>query len=389
MAGSIIAPGLVDTHWHIWTSLLRNVATNTSDAGYFAVTGRLGAAFRPEDMRLAALLAAAEAIDNGITTVHDWCHNVRSPAHARAALIGLREAGLRARFSYGATRETPYDRPLGASDFASLHETWGDWSAGGLLTLGIGWRGVLATESGRPVAVPENVWRADLDLARDRGLPVSVHANNSSANSGHIRRLAALGLLGPDLQVIHAVNAEPDEIQALASNGASVFLAPSSELTIGFGVPLVAALMEAGVPIGISVDTTTLTGSADLLNEMKLVQGLNNAQSQDEFGMSAMDALGLGTRVGAATLGLGHQTGTLTPGKRADLIVVDRSRLAMLPNADPATMMVRSARAADITMVMIDGRILKRDGRLTQIDSDTLRQEVMRASARLGEQASR
>ncbi|MFN3817672.1 amidohydrolase family protein [Blastomonas sp.] len=380
---SIVLPGLVDTHWHLWTTLLRNLADNSDANGYFAMTGRLGQRFSPGDMRLAAKLAAADAIDHGITTVHDWCHNIRSPEYARAALAGLSETGLRARFSYGATRETAFDQPLDGGDFARLHDSWNEWSANGRLTLGIGWRGVLATADGKPKAVPDAVWRADLALARDRGLPVSVHANNSAANRGHIRRLAELGLLGNDMQIIHAVNAENDEIATLARSGASVSLAPSSELTVGFGVPPVAALQREGVLIGASIDTPALVGVSDLLRELRTIQGLANAQTGDEMAMTPLDALAIGTREGAASLGLGNITGTLSPGKRADLIVVRRDALSLQPQADPATTILRSVRASDITLVMADGAILKQHGQLTRLDRAALSNDVAEVTARL------
>ncbi|MBB6229538.1 cytosine/adenosine deaminase-related metal-dependent hydrolase [Polymorphobacter multimanifer] len=382
--GAIVLPGLVDTHWHVWTTLLGNLADSSSEAsGYFAMTGRLGRRFGPAEMRLAALLAAADAIDHGITTVHDWCHNIRSPDHARAALAGLRESGLRARFSYGATRETPFDRPLDAADFTRLHDAWDEWSSEGRLTLGLGWRGVMATVEDRPAAVPEAVWRADLALARDRGLPVSVHANNSAANQGHIRELAGRGLLGRDMQLVHAVNAQADEIDAVAREGASVSLAPSSEFAVGFGVPPVAALRRAGVAISASIDTPALVGAADLLRELRIIQGLANAQTGNEMAMKPLDALAIGTRGGAAALGLGEITGTLAPGKRADLIMVRRDARALQPHADPATLILRSVRPSDIRLVMVDGTILKRDGQLTRIDRSLLATEVAGTSARL------
>ncbi|WP_054119200.1 amidohydrolase family protein [Porphyrobacter sp. AAP60] len=380
---SVVLPGLVDTHWHLWTTLLRNLADNSAGNGYFEMTGRLGKRFDPNDMRLAAMLAAADAIDHGITTVHDWCHNIRSPAHARAALAGLSASGLRARFSYGATRETAFDQPLDVGDFAGLHDGWSAWSAGGRLTLGIGWRGVIATVDGRPAAVPDSVWRADLALARDRGLPVSVHANNSVTNRGHIRRLAELGLLGTDMQIVHAVNAESDEIAAIARSGATVSLAPSSELTVGFGIPPVAALRRASVLIGASIDTPALVGASDLLHELRTIQGLANAQEGDEIAMTPLDALAIGTRDGAASLGLGNVSGTLSPGKRADLIIVRLDALSLQPQVDPATMILRSVRPSDITLVMVDGIILKKDDQLTQIDRAALLHEVEEATARL------
>ena len=106
----IVAPGLVDTHWHMWNTLLRSMSGGMpgedGPAGYFPVTVRLGRAFTDDDIYQGTLLAGAEAINSGITTVHDWCHNVRSPAHAEAGLRALADSGLRARFSYGYSADT-------------------------------------------------------------------------------------------------------------------------------------------------------------------------------------------------------------------------------------------------------------------------------------------
>ena len=97
--GMIVAPGLVDTHWHMWNTLLRGMSEG--GPGYFRLCRSLGPAFAAEDVYQGTLLGSAEAISSGITTVHDWCHNIRTPAHAEAGLRALAQAGLRARFSHG------------------------------------------------------------------------------------------------------------------------------------------------------------------------------------------------------------------------------------------------------------------------------------------------
>jgi 5-methylthioadenosine/S-adenosylhomocysteine deaminase len=100
-AGMIVAPGLVDTHWHMWNTLLRSMSADPSGPGYFKVMIGAGRAYGPGDIYASTRLACAEAVSSGITTVHDWCHNVRGPGYAEAAVRALAEAGLRARFSYG------------------------------------------------------------------------------------------------------------------------------------------------------------------------------------------------------------------------------------------------------------------------------------------------
>src|SRR5467141_229144 len=97
----IVLPGLVETHWHMWNTLLRSFAGEKTDQGYFPTAAAFGAVMTPDDMYHGTRLAAAEALHSGITTVHDFCHNVRSRGHAEADIRALQEAGLRARWSYG------------------------------------------------------------------------------------------------------------------------------------------------------------------------------------------------------------------------------------------------------------------------------------------------
>jgi len=111
-AGMIVLPGLVETHWHMWNTLLRSMSGEKAEFGYFRTTAALGQKYEPADRYLGTRLAAAEAINNGITFVHDWCHNIRSPAYVEQDLRALRESGLRARFSYGAAQGMPNNQGI-------------------------------------------------------------------------------------------------------------------------------------------------------------------------------------------------------------------------------------------------------------------------------------
>ena len=112
--GMIVLPGLVETHWHMWNTLLRSMSGDKPETGYFKTTAMLGQKFEPGDMYQGTRLACAEAINNGITHVHDWCHNIRGPAYAEADLKALRESGLRARFSYGWSQGMPNNQVDGS-----------------------------------------------------------------------------------------------------------------------------------------------------------------------------------------------------------------------------------------------------------------------------------
>src|SRR5580693_1783442 len=180
--GMIVAPGLVETHWHLWNTLLRAMSGGMPGsgrpAGYFPVSLGLGQAFTDQDNYHGTLLACAEAISSGITTVHDWSHNVRGPAHAEAELRALAQAGLRARYSYGYCAGHPNDQVMDLRGLRALHRGWDSWSgpgAPGLLTLGMACRGLGG--SNPALRVPPGVYQREMGAARELGLPVTVHAS--------------------------------------------------------------------------------------------------------------------------------------------------------------------------------------------------------------------
>jgi len=384
--GMIIAPGLVDTHWHMWNTLLRSMSAGLvgrvgevgqmggPGRGYFKVTAGAGRVFGPDDIYQGTRLACAEAISSGITTVHDWCHNVRGPGYAEAGVRALAEAGLRARFSYGCAAGHPNDRPMDLAGLQLLHRDWDACSDGGRLSLGMAWRG-----PGGSVAEP--VYRREIETARTLGILVTVHASGPPTARGQIAALASSGLLGPDLQVVHGNVATGEEIAALAAAGSPVSISPHSELLIGYGLPRTAEFLAAGIRVGLSVDTTLLTGNADMFAIMKVTQGIVNAQANDEFAMTHRDALALGTIEGARSLGMGEVTGSITPGKRADIICVSTSGPNLGVLTDPAHMLVTAAQPANVDTVIANGQLLKRAGALTTIDLPQVCEDARRALA--------
>jgi cytosine/adenosine deaminase-related metal-dependent hydrolase len=373
--GMIVAPGLVDTHWHMWNTLLRGMSG--TGPGYFRMCRGLGPAFGPGDVFQGTLLACAEAISSGITTVHDWCHNLRTPAHAEAGLRALAQAGLRGRFSYGYPAAHRGDRAMDLAGLRRLHAEWAGRGADGLLSLGMAWRGPGGSDPA--MRVPAAIYRPEIDTARELGIPVTVHACGPRAAAGQIGMLADGGLLGPDLQVVHANWATEAEIGRLAAAGGPVTISPWSEILVGYGPPRTRELLAAGIPVGLSVDTTALTGNADMFAIMKLTQGLANAAAEDEFALTARRTLALATIDGARSLGLAEVTGSLAPGKRADLIVVSAAGPNLGMVTDPAQLLVTAAQPGNVDTVIADGRVLKRGGALTTLDAERIGRDARRA----------
>jgi 5-methylthioadenosine/S-adenosylhomocysteine deaminase len=159
-----------------------------------------------------------------------------------------------------------------------------------------------------------------------------------------------------------------------------VSVSPYSEMRIGFGVPKILEYLDHGVTVGLSVDTTPLTGNWDMFAIMKAVQNIENGRAENEFRLPARRVIALATIEGARSLGLCERIGTIAKGKRADLIMIDTRHINMGPFTDPAHMVVDSAQPWNVDTVMVDGRILKRNGKLTTIDAAILMAEATAAN---------
>ena len=382
--GMIVLPGLVETHWHMWNTLLRSFAGSEPSQGYFPTISTHGQKMTPGDLYQGTRLSAAEALASGMTTVHDFCHNVRSFDHAAADLQALRDTGLRARWSFGWAQGQAPETGLDLDSLGRLHVRWGEFSNDGLISLGMAWPGIQRT-GGR---APEAVYQQELRFARERGLPISVHASSRREATGQIDEFARLGLLGPEMQIIHALFATDAEIQALASAGASVSVSPLSELRIGYGFPKFLAFLERGVRVGLSVDTTVLTGNANLFQVMKTAREMENARAESEFAWLGRRVLELGTLMGARSLGLDAEIGSLTPGKRADLIAVSSRRLNMGVVLDPVNLVIEASQPENIDTVIVDGRVLKRHGVMTALEPGRVVAEASAAANALRERTA-
>ena len=370
----IVMPGLVETHFHMRNSLARSISGDTPETGYFPTLVKLGKVFTPDDMYQGARLSAVEALYSGITHVHDWCHNVKNPAGARADIRALRDVGIRGRFSYGYYQGQPPSEAMNLADIERLHGDWKAYSNEGLLALGVAWRGIAASNN----TIDKSVSRSELDTARRLGLPLTIHA--TPRNKGQIADLAAGGMLGKDVQVVHATNAPPSDIKLLAASGSPVSVSPLTELRVGFGVSNVGAFIAGGITIGFSVDTTALSGNADMFGIMKTIENLEDGRTQNEFAISARRVIEIATIEGARSMGLDERIGSLRPGKRADIIMIDTSAINDAPAIDMAHTVVEAVEPINVDTVIVDGRILKRHGKMTALDINRVAAEASAAS---------
>ena len=155
----------------------------------------------------------------------------------------------------------------------------------------------------------------------------------------------------------------------IKQSGSAVSVSPGSELRIGYGYPQISEMLAKGIPLGISVDTSALVGSSNLFAVLKLARDCENAKAESEFKLPARKALELGTIEGARSMGMGDEIGSLTPGKRADLIAISPNALNMAVVTDPAHLVLEATGPENIDTVVVDGRILKRAGKLAALDT--------------------
>lgn len=363
--GTIVMPGLVDTHWHMWNTIARGLPS--SRLGPFARTmGALASVWTLEASSLGVRLALAEAVNAGITTTNNWAHNLTNNAFAEAELAAQLASGVRGRFSYGYPQALKPDEVMDLEGFADLRKQHDARSGNGLIKIGMSVRG--------PDRSAENVWRTEWAAARASKVPLTTHvaSDRAAAAKGSIAILHRDGLLGPDIQLVHATHASARDFAMMAETQAPLSLSPWTELEVGYGLPAIATAAASGVAIGLSVDNMVLSGHADMFGVMRITADLAAGMSEKQSAISDRRVLEWATIVGAQTLGYGGITGSLSPGKRADLIAVRTDALGTTPSGSTDFFLTHVAQPAHVDFVMIDGVIHKRSGRLTRVDVPAL-----------------
>lgn len=382
--GMICMPGFIDTHVHLWTSALRAVIRmDDPKFGYFPVTNRLGPHYTPEDSYRSVRLGLAEALSAGATTVHNWAHNVRSPEHADAELRGMCDMGLRGRFSYGPAQGMPNDQPMDLDGLAKIKREW--MPNDGTLTLGINSRNVGSDPNPLRGNVPLDIVRKEWGGARALGLPITLHTSGPSP----IKYLDDAGLLGPDVQLVHPLLTTAEERKILKARGVSYSTSPVGEARrpASAGIIQLAELLEAGVKVSLSTDNAS-SYSFDYFASMRMLYTLHQHRVGQRVPLTAQRLVKLATLDGAIDLGIADRTGSLTPGKRADIILVRTGDINIAPAGGPYESLVSFGQAHNVDTVIADGRILWRAGRFTALDHAEVLKEAAESVAALRARAN-
>ena len=371
--GRIVIPGFVDTHRHTWEAAIRGCAPNATLDDYFVeVLDTFAPLYRPEDVYASNLAGALECINAGITTLVDWSHINNTPEHPDAAISALQEAGIRAQYAYGSanTSLSAYwaesTIAIPRDDVKRVRETYFP-SDQGLLTMALATRG--------PGFCVDDVVKAEWGLARELGIPITVHVamGRLAGRFDMVKRLNGMGLLGPDTTYIHCCYLSDEEWRLLADSGGTVSIAPQVEVQMGHGWPPVMKALEHGLRPSLSIDVVT-TVPGDMFTQMRCAFGCERARVNaacweantevPETMLTARQMLEMATVNGAHVAGVEDRTGSLTPGKKADVVVIDATALNVAPVIDPVAAVTLSADVSNVETVIINGKIHKRGGKL-------------------------
>ncbi|HYZ54135.1 MAG TPA: amidohydrolase family protein [Streptosporangiaceae bacterium] len=371
----IVMPGLVDTHRHLWQSSLRQIAADWTLGQYVEhMLFGLGHRFTPEDVYIGTLLGALEVLDAGITTVMDWAHIMRTPEHADAAVQGLRESGVRAVFGYG--NPHPPAAEWYRKDVIRVAEEY--FSADGRLTY--------AMASNGPEFGPFEDTIVDLELARQLGIRASLHLGVGLLGQKRaVTEMGRRGLLGSDLIYVHCNTCTDEELRLIAATGGHVSISPRVEMQMGHGYPATGRLCAAGIQPSLSVDIVSGVGGslfAEMRGTLEAERGWQNhlalarGESLAELTITARDVVRMATIEGARTLGLEDRVGSLTPGKQADIILldIDQPDLSLVNNL-PAAVVLSDIQNVDT--VFVAGQMVKSAGRLLGHDLRAVRQRAL------------
>lgn len=366
--GMIVMPGFVDSHRHIWEGLLRNIGTDVPLEGrtsYIShVLHKLAPAFSPEDAYTGNLISCVGALDAGVTTLLDWSHIQGSPAHTDAVIEALRDSGMRAVFAYGfpwwgkwEERQPSWFVRAATEHFATKDQ---------MLTLALAAPGPEFTD----FEVTRDHWK----LAREADARITTHVGvGSYGQDAKVQEFGEAGLLGPDTTYIHCTTLNDTEIQMIVDSGGTVSLASPVEMMMGHGMPPIQKFLDRGLNPSLSVDVETNVPN-DMFNQMRSVLALQHAIATQEGKdrITPSDVLTYATIDGAKANGLDHKTGSLTPGKEADIILLRTDRMNVTPLNDPATAVVVGMDTGNVDTVLVAGRVMKRGGQLVGIDWQAL-----------------
>lgn len=385
--GCLVMPGFVQGHIHFCQTIFKGIAEDLALLPWLrGYIWPMEAAHSPESIRASALLTCAELIRGGTTAFL----SIETTRHTEDAFQAVDSAGLMGAIGHCLMDETGGYDPIAVDNNEALAycdvllKRWGNHS-----------RLKLAVAPRFALSCSESNMRDACAYARDRGLLLHTHSSEQKEEINLVKKMTGrpniiylhdVGLTGPDVGLAHCVHTNADERALLKETGTNVLHCPSANFKLASGIAPIPEYLNDGINVSIGGDGAPCNNRLDQFMEMREA-GLMQKIRLGPSALSARDVVMMATEGGARLLGWENEMGTLDPGKRANMILVEQDSFSTIPSTDPATNVVYSNLSSDVAMTIVDGKILYEDGRLTTIDEDELRKTVFRERKKLLERA--
>lgn len=375
--GRVLMPGLVNTHTHVPMTLLRGLADDLRlDVwlmGYMMPVER--EFVTPEFVRLGTSLACAEMIRSGVTTFADMYYFEDHVARATA------DAGMRALCSQSVMKFPTPDSASFEEGLAYARNFIQEWKGHPLIVPSVAPHAVYTCT--------EEILRATSALAVEFDVPLHTHIAETALEQENSRKdlgmpvvpyMKKQTIFEAKVLAAHCVHVDEGEMRTMLHAGAGVAHNPSSNLKLASGIAPIRSMLEVGLNVGIGTDGPASNNDLDMFEEIRLAALISKVATNDPTTLPAPLVLLMATRMGANAMHIGDITGSLEPGKRADLIVVNTSPVHNSPRfeRDPNgvyAQLVYAAKATDVTDVMINGKFVMRSKKLLTLDEQELLRE--------------
>lgn len=399
LSGRIVIPGLISTHMHTAQTLLRGTADDLELVSWLCERiWVLQGNFTGEDGYAAARLSIGEMLKSGTTCF------LESMFADRYGFDGLcravEESGIR-----GCLGKIVMDIARYAKDDAwAMHPGLvenRETSLLGTLSMWEKWNGKADDRirvwfgARTPGGVSDALYKEMTALSRSKGIPITMHCAEVRADRDFFASVShtpmsyceSVGLLSPSTVLVHMVHLDDSDIELLSASGTHVAHCPTSNAKLASGICRVPDLQKANVNIGLGTDGAPCNNTCDLLQEMKLAAIIHKSISYDPTSVPAESVLEMATINGAKALGLQDRIGSLELGKKADFVAIDMRGIHSQPWFNPVSAVVYTATGRDVDVVVVNGRMLVKDGKLLTMDEREIVEEAQKRSKEVIERA--
>jgi 5-methylthioadenosine/S-adenosylhomocysteine deaminase len=387
--GRIVMPGMVNTHTHLFQTLLKGLGDDMVLKKWFTcMTGPSGVHLTPGDAHVAALHGCTESIRSGVTTLVDFMYVHTKPGMIQAVVEAFEQTGMRGFVCRGFI-STGEQYGIPAALIELPQHAMGDAREQIRRYNRPGARVQIGIAPNMIWAVDEEGYRLTRQLADETRALITTHVaettfelETAATRYGQTDTefLSEIGFLGPDVLAAHCVHCKPHDIRILLHHKTKVAHNPCSNMYLASGCPPIPEMLLAGIDVGLASDGPASSNNHSLFQAMKVAALIQKGFHQDSTIMTAEKVLEMATIDGARAVGLDREIGSIEPGKKADLAVLDFNNAFMTPIHHPVSAIVYSALGHEVSTVMIDGRFVMKDGVVTGVkEADVRRKAQMHA----------